>query len=419
MGSSSPRISFDRVSKRYSWRRERARSFLEIFTGLLKRREPAREFWALRDLSFEVSPGEAIGLIGPNGAGKSTALKLASRVIDPTYGSVLVNGTVSGLLELAAGFHPDLSGRENVFLSGALMGLSRREMQALYGGIVEFSGIGDFVDTPVKHYSSGMAMRLGFAIASSVDPAVLLIDEVLAVGDRSFNQRCMDRVFSLRDQGTAVLLVSHDLEAVRSLCDRAVLLEHGQTVQVGRPEDVVNSYLQRVSASEHSTAALERREREERWGSGELHVDDVWLEDADGARVPGLPSGSPFTVAARYTAKERLERPTFGLAVKDHSGYLLSGPNTRFDGLGLGSIEGQGVLRYRVSSSPLQEGHYFLSLGVYDERMVHAYDHWEYCLSFDVYPGPGARCYGPLSLHGEWDHRSEAGETAVVAEVTG
>ena len=412
MGSTSPRLSFERVSKRYLWRRERARTFLEIFTGLVKRREPVREFWALRDLSLEVRPGEAVGLIGPNGAGKSTALKLASRVIEPTSGNVRVSGKVSGLLELAAGFHPDLTGRENVFLSGALMGLSRREMQALSDSIIAFAGISDFVDTPVKHYSSGMAMRLGFAIAASVNPDLLLIDEVLAVGDHAFTQRCIDRVLSLRDQGTAVLLVSHDLQAVRSLCDRALLLEHGQTVEAGRPEDVVNSYLQRLAMGEPSSGMADRHGQEERWGSGEIRLEEVWLEDASGARVSGIATGSSFAVAVRYTARQRLERPVFGLAIKDRSGYLLSGPNTLFDGLALGSVSGEGILRYRVGASPLQEGHYFLSLSVYDERLLHAYDHWEYCYSFDVYPGSGARCLGALSLQGEWVHEADPGEAA-------
>ncbi len=399
MSQAGPGILFDHVSKRYVWRRDRTRSFLDVFTGLFRRRSPAEEFWALRDLSLSVAPGEAVGLIGPNGAGKSTALKLASRVVDPTSGQVQVSGRVSALLELAAGFHPDLTGRENVFLSGALMGLSRREVLDRYEGIVDFAGVGDFIDSPVRHYSSGMAMRLGFAVAGSVDPDVLLIDEVLAVGDRAFSQRCLDRIYSLRERGTAILFVSHDLEAVRSLCDRALLLEQGEVTHDGPTDRVIAQYLQRVAEGDRGHSC---QEREERWGSGEIKIGEVWLEDEAGGKVSGVPVGRPFVVAADYTSHSAVSEPVIGLALRDETGHLLSGPNTRFDGVDLASLPSSGEVRYQVNDSRLLPGRYFLSISVYDSRLMHAYDHWEFCLGFDIFPDESSRCFGIFSLAGDW-----------------
>jgi lipopolysaccharide transport system ATP-binding protein len=399
MSDQAHRIIFDGVSKRYLWRRDRARSFLDVFSGLMRGREPAHEFWALRELSLTVKPGEAVALIGPNGAGKSTALKLASRVIEPTKGTVAVSGRVSALLELAAGFHPDLSGRENVFLSGALMGLSRRAIQDRFDEIVEFSGVSEFIDSPVRHYSSGMAMRLGFAVASSIEPEVLLIDEVLAVGDRAFSQRCLDRIFGLKERGTAILFVSHDLEAVRSLCERAVLLDRGQAVLEGPTDQVISRYLRRASQFEGKDV---RQEREERWGSGEVSIVEVWLENDQGERVSGVDAGAPFAIGMRYRVQDEVEAPVFGLGLRDQSGYLLTGPNTRFDGVTVPLDSREGELRYYVPYSPLQAGRYFAAASIYDQRLVHAYDHWEYCLAFDVYPAEQARCFGVLSLAGQW-----------------
>lgn len=392
-------VRFQRVSKRYLWSRERPRSFLDVFTGLVRRREPKSEFWALRELDLSVEAGQAVALIGANGAGKSTALKLASRVIEPTSGSVEVSGKVSALLELAAGFHPDLTGRENVFLSGALMGHSRKDMERRFDDIVDFSGVKDFIDNPVRHYSSGMAMRLGFSVASSVDPDVLLIDEVLAVGDRTFSQRCVDRIYGLKEKGTAILFVSHDLESARGLCERAVLLERGATIEDGPTDKVVNRYLRRLAEVEDHDV---RREREERWGSGEATIEDVWLEDEDGRPTTGLDVGKALTLSVRYRRTGTVDGLVLGFGLRDQTGYLLSGPNTKFDGQSLDVTAPGGTVRYVVPDPPLLPGRYFVSVSLYDRRLVHAYDHWEYCLSFDVYPGPGSRCFGAVALAGTW-----------------
>src|SRR6266511_2241654 len=221
-------IEFQNVSKRFVLHKDRQDTIQGRFARRLRPRDQGEEFWALRDVSFGVSRGESLGLVGHNGAGKSTALKLMTRILEPTSGSVTIDGRVAALLELGSGFHPDLSGRENVFLNGSLLGFSRRDMQARLPEIVDFAEIGDFIDMEVKHYSSGMYTRLAFAVATAVDPDILITDEVLAVGDEAFQRKCMDRIYRFRQQGKTIIFVSHALETVRALCDHAVWLDHCQ-----------------------------------------------------------------------------------------------------------------------------------------------------------------------------------------------
>src|SRR6476646_5475659 len=210
-------IKFENVSKRFILHKDRQDTIQGRFAGLLRPRAQGEEFWALRDVSFNVGKGESLGLVGHNGAGKSTALKLMTRILEPTSGHVAINGCMAALLELGSGFHPDLSGRENVFLNGSLLGFSRRDMQARLPEIVDFAEIGDFIDMEVKHYSSGMYTRLAFAVATAVDPDILITDEVLAVGDESFQRKCMERIYRFRQQGKTIIFVSHALEIARAL----------------------------------------------------------------------------------------------------------------------------------------------------------------------------------------------------------
>ena len=247
---SQPAVVFDHVWKKFR-RGERHDSLRDAitefvkrpFTGRARRDELAdQEFWVLRDVSFEVQPGEALGIIGPNGAGKSTALKLLTRILRPTIGSCSIRGRVGALIEVAAGFHPDLTGRENVFLQGAILGMTRHEVTAKLDEIVEFAGIGDFIDTPVKRYSSGMNARLGFSIAAHVDPAVLVIDEVLAVGDQLFQQKCLNRLEDFKRSGATIVFVSHNMQAVMTLCDRALLLRPRKEPMLANVEDVAALY---------------------------------------------------------------------------------------------------------------------------------------------------------------------------------
>lgn len=243
-------ICFENVSKRYLLRHERTRSVQELFVRKFSRKKDAHllpemateEFWALRDMSFEVAQGEMVGLIGPNGAGKSTLLKLLARVIEPTSGKVHVNGRLNALIELSAGFHEELTGRENIFLSAALLGLSRREIQKKLADIISFSELEKFIDTPVKHYSSGMHMRLGFAIATVIESDILLVDEVLAVGDANFQRKCFERIAEIRERGTTILYVSHQMADVERHCDRALLIMNGRLIADGVPTEMAQHY---------------------------------------------------------------------------------------------------------------------------------------------------------------------------------
>lgn len=244
----SAAISFDDVSKRFVLRHERAYTVLESMIGLVKpTRRSTEEFWALRDVSFEIVAGETFGIIGPNGAGKSTVLKLMARILEPTSGEVTVRGRISPLLELGAGFHPELTGRENVYLNAALFGVSQAEAQDRYDEIVEFSELKDFIDAPLKHYSSGMYMRLGFAVAANIIPDILLVDEVLAVGDEAFQRKCLRKIEEFRREGRTIVFVSHDLDTVRRICRRTLWLDQATVQAVGPTDDVVNAYLQHVN----------------------------------------------------------------------------------------------------------------------------------------------------------------------------
>ena len=236
-------IAFHEVSRRFLLRHEQRLSFQDWFVGLLRPRGKAEEFWALRDVTFSVGWGEAVGILGRNGAGKSTLLKLLTRILTPTTGEVVTNGRTHAMLELGAGFHPELSGRDNVFLNGSIYGLSRREMAERFDRIVRFAELERFIDTPVKHYSSGMFMRLGFSIAIHMDPEILVIDEVMAVGDAAFQEKSYRALEALKERGTTILFVSHNAEQIRSFCDRAVLLQQGRMIDVGPASDVVDHYL--------------------------------------------------------------------------------------------------------------------------------------------------------------------------------
>jgi lipopolysaccharide transport system ATP-binding protein len=238
-------VELAHVSKQYSLSHEKSRSLQEVWLNLFKgkRAGTVEEFWALRDVSAQIEPGESVALIGPNGAGKSTALKIIARIIDPTQGMVRVRGRMSALIELGAGFHSDLTGRENVFLNGSILGFSRQEMQSRFEDIVAFAELGQFIDTELKRWSTGMVMRLGFAIATSVNPDILITDEILAVGDEAFQHKCLGRIKTFRANGGTILFVSHDMGAVRDLCSRTIWLDHGTVQMDGPTHDVVAGYL--------------------------------------------------------------------------------------------------------------------------------------------------------------------------------
>jgi len=304
----------------------------KIFRGQELDSSNQQEFWALQDISFEVKLGEALGIIGHNGAGKSTALKILSRIMRPTKGNMIVNGRLSALIEVAAGFHPDLTGMENIFLHGTILGMSRREIQSKLDQIIAFSGIEEFIDTPVKRYSSGMYARLGFSIAAHVDPEVLIVDEVLSVGDFIFQQRCIERIQSVIKTGTTVLFVSHNLKAVTEVCPRTMLLEHGKVVAIDQTDVVARRYLGALPEAEE--------------GNKPVYVSKACIRDRAGEQST-FESGDTAWVDVEITAQETVERLSVVIWFTDDTQYMIFSTST--ERLGLAPISLLAGERYRCT----------------------------------------------------------------------
>ncbi|MCJ7735865.1 MAG: ABC transporter ATP-binding protein, partial [Anaerolineae bacterium] len=332
-----------------------------------RRRQDREEFWALRNVSFEIQRGETVGLIGANGTGKSTVLKLISRIVEPTSGEIEVTGRVGALLELGAGFHPDLTGRENIYLNASIQGLSRDEVRSKFDEIVDFAELHRFIDVPVKHYSSGMYVRLGFSIAVYTEPDILLVDEVLSVGDASFQRKCLNRISSLREKGSTILFVSHDLESIRRLCSRGIWLQDGVVAASGPVEKVIDTYMSAIRR-EHVESLRQNSisKNAKRWGSGEIEIVEVELLDALGRPGMMFKTSESIVVRIHFVAHRRIEQPVFGIAIHRDDGMHISGPNTRSSGFDTAVVEGTGYVDYCVEALPLLEGAYELSATAYD-----------------------------------------------------
>ena len=366
--SADPAIEVREVSKRFRIYREKPTSLKQ---RLLSRRTRADDFWALRDVSFDVPTGGSLALIGHNGSGKTTMLKVVAGILRPTAGVVRQRGRLAALLELGAGFHPELTGRENVYLNASFLGLSRRETGRVYDDIVGFAELEEFMDTAVKFYSSGMLVRLGFAVAVHVDPEVLLIDEVLAVGDEAFQARCIDRVRWFQEQGRTIVLVTHALDTVRQLCDQAVMLDHGRVQAVGRPDDVVREM--RMTILKHDLDFV----REE--GSKEIEIAAASLLDGRDELDGPLRPGGEVTVQVDLHANEGVDDPVVSFALHDGMNRFVYGGDTAAAGLDLGRVVGSTKkrVRFRLGPIPFVQGKYWVTLGVHSrdhERTYHVQD---------------------------------------------
>jgi lipopolysaccharide transport system ATP-binding protein len=406
-------ICFDKVSKRYNLRRDRPRSFRDAFVRGLRRsqREAGNSLWALREVSFDIRPGESVALVGPNGAGKSTALKLISRVIGPTAGRVTVGGRVAALLELGTGFHPELSGRDNVYLAGALAGMDQPEIARKYDAVVDFAEIASFMDVPVKHYSSGMFARLAFAVAVHLDPEVLLVDEVLAVGDHSFQRKCLDRIAEIQSQGVTICLVSHSADVVRSLCGRALWFDHGQLMADGSAEAVVLRYLSHETEAEAARMArlADDGQSDEGAAAGEnasLRIRRVQLLDETGQPKAIYETGERLVIEIDYQALVPVEAPIFGIAIHRHDGLHVTGPNTAFAGLTLPTLVGTGTMRYVLPELPLLDGLYHLTVAIVnsDNSVILDYHDKRYPFRVLNQSAHAGDRYGLIQLAGTWQH---------------
>jgi ABC-2 type transport system ATP-binding protein len=393
--SSSPVVVVENVSKKYRLYRERNQSIkVAIMRG---GRAKVDMFWALQDVSFEVYQGSTTGLIGENGSGKSTMLKCLARILRPDTGSVSVTGKMSALLELGAGFHPELSGRENVFLNGAILGLKQKELAAKFDDIVDFAGIGQYIDEPVKNYSSGMYVRLGFSVAINVEPDILLVDEVLAVGDEAFQRKCLERFADLKNSGRTVIIVSHSMGSVINMCDHVIWFKKGRKMGDGDPRQVVEAYTGSITLAEHRPT-----ETGDRWGSGEARIERVTLLDRSGQQTTRVGSGEPLTVRLWYTTSQPIERPVFSVSLQTLQGVVISNPTTREGGEVPEKLDGSGWVDLVLDHFPILPGTYDITASLTDFTLAHPYDVRRNVLRMDVDRKGPVETNGILSLGGHW-----------------
>jgi ABC-2 type transport system ATP-binding protein len=388
-------IAVDRASRHFKVYPREARRLKDAVVA--RRRSRPSEVVALRDVSFQVEPGSSVGLVGRNGSGKTTLLRLISGIIKPTSGRVEVGGRVGSLLELGAGFHPDLTGRENVFLNGSIHGLKRAYVREKLDEIVAFAGLEEFIDLPVRTYSSGMYMRLGFAIAAHIDADLLLLDEVFAVGDEQFQRKCFGKIFEFKHQGGTIVFVSHDASAVERLCDRAILLREGRVEFDGPTHDAIVRYRQ-LLAGERDPA--ERGAGLNEWGSGEARIEDVRLLGPDGEERAQFLAGEPLALRLRVAAERPLPPPRLSLEVRDASGLLIAGAGQSTAELGWDDDTTGLTARFDVPELPLADGRFHVRLGLADATGDRLY-HWlDDAVSFVVYPAGEER--GVVRLEGRW-----------------
>ena len=389
-----------KVYRRYSRRRQFATLKSALLSGsVLRDLRPDAVFEALKGVSFDVPKGKTFGIVGRNGSGKSTMLKLIAGIGKPTAGSIRVQGRVSALIELGAGFHPEISGRENVHINGLMLGLSRREIAERFDDIVRFAELDEFIDAPVKTYSSGMYMRLGFAVAINVDPDVLLVDEVLAVGDEAFTHKCLDKFAELRRRGRTILLVTHSLDLVTRFCDQALWLDSGVVKANGDPKRVIDAYLMDVAASEDrelsgaaSTAEIPNPDAEPadmfkaaegRWGSREAEITAVELIGASGRSAHLFKSGERVDIRLHVRANQRVNDFAFGVGIFNADGICCYGTNTHIEGGSASELSGEGMVVLTIDSLDLVEGTYKLDVAVHRQNGV-PYDYHRLLYTFRV-----------------------------------
>jgi ABC-type polysaccharide/polyol phosphate transport system ATPase subunit len=393
-------VSFVDVSKRFTiYQRDTSGLKDSLLARLSGQRRQRRDLWALRDVSLDIERGDTLALIGANGSGKSTLLQMLAGIHEPDGGRVDVRGRVTSLLELGAGFAPDLSGRDNVYLNASLHGVSRREVDRRFDAIVSFAELEAFIDTPVRNYSSGMYMRLGFAVAVHLDPEILLIDEAFAVGDESFQRKCLRQVREFHRQGVTIVLVSHDLTLAQQLCERAALLREGQLEAVGRTSEVVARY--------HELAAAELGTSEHRrWGTRDVEITRVELLDRDGLVASSFRTRDRVTIRLHYDAVRPVPGPVFGLAIYRDDDVHVTGPNTRMSGFDVSAVDGPGALDYTIERLPLLPGRYLISASVYDHDLIVPYDHRDRFMSLLVLEGGTGEQFGVVEFPATWGHAS-------------
>lgn len=399
MGSRRPAsghtaVEVENVSKSFRVYAERNQSLKAAV--LRRKRGSFEEFWALRDVSLQIPEGRTFGLMGHNGSGKSTLLKCIARILEPNSGSIRTRGSVAAMLELGSGFHPDLTGRENIYLNGSILGMSRKEIDRKLDEIIDFAGVGEFIDQPVKNYSSGMYVRLGFSVSIHVDPDILLVDEILAVGDMQFQERCREKFAQFKDDGKTVVVVSHGVEEMRTFCDEAAWLDHGKLVEVGPAAAIVDRYIE----AGHNARAVETGGT--RHGSGEILVERVELLDAAGTDERTFRTGDELTIRLHYRAEKPVDRPVFAVSVNSIEGVHVWSHHTWDAEYIPAQLRGSGSVDVRIPALRLQPGTFDLNTSVVDDELSHSFDQWVKAVRFAVVPGSPRESGGLVVMGSTW-----------------
>jgi ABC-2 type transport system ATP-binding protein len=366
-------IRVNEVAKKFTINKDK--SLKERLTGLGRSRRYRQDFWALKGVSFELEATRTLGLIGANGSGKSTLLKVIGGILTPDEGWVERRGRLAALLELGAGFHGDLTGRENVYLNASILGLTRRQTDAYFDAIVDFSGIERFIDTQVKFYSSGMYVRLAFAVAVHVDPDILLVDEVLAVGDEPFQRKCMERIKQFQREGRTIVFVTHGLDQVRQLCDRVIMLERGEVVVDGTPVDALRAFRERYNV---------QAGQEPEHGDRRLEILKTIVTDGAGRPRDRFTPGDALGIEFEVVAHEPTDDWVAGVAINNHLDLLVYGTNTQLQGIELPPISGRRRVCYRFDAIPMVEGQYYVTVAVHP-KVGPEYHRLDRAVSFKVF----------------------------------
>ena len=344
--------------------RDRISSLLTL--DFLRKNHEEETLWALRNVSLSVEHGETVGIIGKNGAGKSTLLKILSKISYPTSGSLGVNGRVISLLEVGTGFHEELTGRENVYLNGSILGMPKKQVRRQFDAIVEYSGVERFIDTPIKRYSSGMRLRLGFAVAAHLEPDILIVDEVLAVGDAAFQKKCLDTIQKLRASAHTILFVSHNLAAVENLCERCIWIDHGEVFMDGETRTVIRDYMASMRESKDVVAHLD--DTKTRRGNGKIRFQGLEFLSPEGISQKIVRAGDPVIMRFHYCGHERVTFPSFGFRLHTETGVLVTETSTSHHGIYIPSVEpGAGYLDLEIDCLSLLAAKYTMSLGLTDQ----------------------------------------------------
>ena len=388
-------LRFESVSKRYRIRGGPEARESGVTARLRRSKTQKADFWALQNVSFEVEEGESLGIIGHNGAGKSTVLKLLSNISTPTNGQITINGRISALLEVGSGFHPELTGRENVYLSGSILGMRRAEITNKLDSIIEFAGVRQFIDIPVKRFSSGMFVRLGFSIAAHLDPDILLLDEVLAVGDYAFQEKCKQRIAEMHRQGTTMVFISHDLNAVRSICQRVLLLQRGEVIAEGLPDDVIRRYTETAAFQQRPQITDQRRVAE---------VTGVKFYDAVGNRTNGFNTGDAVSVEINYSVHHHIPQGSISLYFLTSDGNIAAQWTTALSGRPIDMEVGCGSVEFTCDELGLQPGVYQIDATIEKNGTSEEYEWQHACASIHV---DAAKTRGAFYMPHSWRETSE------------